>query len=80
MRKKGSPLVLWLHKMQQEHRKEVPLVFNIFNRCCRSPHKRWFAVGLVALGIILLLCFVPLQLWFALIGLIFIVAGICLLR
>ena len=55
-------------------------MFKTFNRCCRSPYKRWFAVGLVALGIILLLCFVPLQLWLTLIGLLFIVAGVCLLR
>lgn len=44
------------------------------------PYKKWFALSLIALGIILLLCFVPLQIWLSLIGLVFVVAGVFLLR
>ncbi len=53
------------------------LVFKPF-RCW--PYKKWFALSLIALGIILLLCFVPLQIWLSLIGLVFVVAGVFLLR
>lgn len=54
-------------------------MFKSFNRFC-WPYKRWFAVTLLVLGVILLLCFVPLQIWLSLVGLVFIVAGVLLLR
>lgn len=54
-------------------------MFRHFNKFC-WPFKRLFGWALIILGLLLLLLFVPLQLWLALIGSIFVVAGILLVK
>lgn len=44
------------------------------------PYKRQLGWALAALGAILLLVFVPLQVWMALVGILFIIAGIALAK
>ena len=45
-----------------------------FNKVC-WPYKKWFGLALIALGVIMLLLFVPIKIWLALVGAIFIIAG-----
>lgn len=54
-------------------------MFKPFGKVC-WPYKKLFGWALIALGLILLLIFVPLQLWLALVGCIFVVVGILLSR
>lgn len=56
----------------------------MFNRFCRgcgcNPYKRWLSISLLVLGAILLIIFVPIELWMALLGIALIIIGIFLFR
>lgn len=54
----------------------------MFNRFCRgcNPYKRWLSLALLALGIILLMVFVPIELWMALLGAGLVIIGFFLFR
>jgi hypothetical protein len=55
------------------------MVFKQFNKFC-WPYKRMLGWALIGLGILLLLIFVPLQIWLAVAGSIFLLVGIILSR
>ena len=50
-----------------------------FNKVC-WPYKKWFGLALIALGVIMLLLFVPIKIWLALVGAIFVIAGAIISR
>lgn len=52
-------------------------MFRQFNKFC-WPYKKLLGWTLIALGVLLMLLFVPFQIWLALIGTIFVVVGIIL--
>ena len=54
-------------------------MFGRMNRFC-NPYKRWLGLALLALGILMLLIFVPIQIWLAILGVAFIIIGCILLR
>jgi hypothetical protein len=55
------------------------MMFRQFNKFC-WPYKRLLGWALIALGAILLLIFVPLQIWLAVVGMIFVLVGIILAK
>ncbi len=55
------------------------IVFRPFGKVC-WPYKRMLGWALIALGLILLLTFVPLYIWLAIVGLVFVIVGVILSR
>lgn len=54
-------------------------MFRQLNKFC-WPYKKLFGWSLIVLGVILLLTFVPLYIWLAVMGILFVIVGIILTR
>jgi len=48
--------------------------------CSVNPYKRWLGMVLVAAGIVLVLAFVPMELWLVLLGAFCALVGVLLLK
>jgi hypothetical protein len=54
-------------------------MFKQLNKFC-WPYKKLLGWALIGLGIILLLIFIPIRIWLALVGCVFLILGIVLSR
>lgn len=54
-------------------------MFRLFNKFC-WPYKKLLGWALIALGVLLMLLFIPLTYWLALIGMAFVVLGVVLAK
>lgn len=54
-------------------------MFRKFKQIC-NPYKRWLGLTLIIVGVVLLMIFVPIRLWLAVLGAALVVLGCFLLR
>ena len=59
----------------------LPHVLECCRRCCCRREKilRYISWGLVAIGAILVICFVPMEFWLVILGIVLILLGVLLI-